>query len=276
MDIVKLVEFVKAWELFDKVDWQYQQVVSDFNFGDIDWFLHIKNIVDFNQIDKSKKTLFILDKLLVENISDYFDMKNFTILDMNFWISWYGKKIWMSILDIGDLIKKDIDVYEPLDLISMLYYLEKDGKNYLRINNFDLPSNFVYDNEVIEVFSLENHWFSGDNFTIVTSWAMLPEIVRAAHLLNENWIFVDIVVLNKLNFKENECLLKNKNLIFVIDLMVSNLYEEWVRDNIKLSNIMFICPKYGNLTTVLDEYINEETNFDARLLFKRISELKKQ
>ena len=64
MDIVKLVEFAKAWELFDKVDWQYQQVVSDFNFGDIDWFLHIKNIVDFNQIDKSKKTLFILDKLL--------------------------------------------------------------------------------------------------------------------------------------------------------------------------------------------------------------------
>gem|GEM_PF-3733611 len=55
------------------------------------------------------------------------------------------------------MIKKQIDVYEPLDLISMLYYLEKDRKNYLRINNFDLPSNFVYDNEVVDVLSLENH-----------------------------------------------------------------------------------------------------------------------
>gem|GEM_PF-5905282 len=81
--------------------------------------------------------------------------------------------------------------------------------------------------------------------------------------------------MNKLNFEVNEYLLKNKNIIFVVDLIVSNLYEKWVRDNVKLSNIMFIYPKYDNLTTVLDEYAHEETNFDATLLFKRISKLKK-
>jgi hypothetical protein len=44
----------------------------------------IEKLLDFKNIDKSKTTLFILDKLLPENISEYFDMDNFAILDLNF------------------------------------------------------------------------------------------------------------------------------------------------------------------------------------------------
>lgn len=275
MDVINLVDFVKIWELFDKIDWCYEQIISDFEFWDLDWYIHIKNFSDLANIDKSKNTLFILDKLLIENILDFFDMKNFTVLDMNFWISWYGKKIWFSKFDIVDIIELGINTYEPLDLISMISFLEKTWKNYLRINNFDLPSNFVYDNNVVDVLSLENKWFSGDNFTIVTTGTMLPEIVRTAHLLNENWIFLDVIILNKLNFEINEDLLKNKNIIFVIDLFNSSSYEKLVRNKMQWANLRFIYPKYNNINTILDEYKYEVVSFDAISLFERIKELNK-
>jgi hypothetical protein len=137
-----------------------------------------------------------------------------------------------------------------------------------------MPSNFVYNNDVVDILSLENRWFSGDNFTIVTTWSMMPEIIRTTHLLNENWIFVDLVILNKLNFEVNEYLLKNKNIIFVIDLLNANNYEKLTKEKINWSNIFFIYPKYDNLKTILDEYLCEESYFDALSLFRRINELK--
>jgi hypothetical protein len=45
--------------------------------------LYIRKISDLEKVQKGKKTLFILDKLLVENISDFFDMENISILDLN-------------------------------------------------------------------------------------------------------------------------------------------------------------------------------------------------
>lgn len=279
MDIVKLVDFVKTGELFEKIEWDYEQIVSDFDFAKIEWcewFVKINKIWDLIKIDKSKLTLFILDELLPENISDYFDMAQFTILDLNFGLGAYWNNIWLSKLDLWDLIDKNISVYEPLDLISLFSDLEIDNKinkKYIRISDFDLPWNFV-NGDVKDIVSMADSGLSGWAFTIVTTGTMLPEIVRVANILNENWLFVDVFVLNKLNFdldeKMNALLTHNANIMFVLDLMNSDSYENWVNSKIKDVNIKFIYPNYNKLTTVFGEYKNEETFFDAEGLVNRL------
>lgn len=279
MDIVKLVDFVQSGELFEKIEWDFDQIVSDFDFSqveEVEWFVMINKKWDFDKINKSKTTLFILDKLLPENISEYLDMDNFTILDLNFGLSGYGNKIGLSKLDLWWLISKGIYIYEPLDLISLLWDIELDEKNskkYIRINNFDLPWNFVNGNveDIISMSDLGLSWWA---FTIVTTWSMFPEIVRLANILNEHWLFVDVFVLNRLDFelddKMKALITHNNNIMFVLDLFNTDEYENWVNLKIKDVNIKFIYPEYNNLTTVLDEYKKEETFFDAEGLVNRL------
>ena len=36
MEFVWLVDYIKEWELFEKIDWEYEQIVSDYDFSDFD------------------------------------------------------------------------------------------------------------------------------------------------------------------------------------------------------------------------------------------------
>ncbi len=270
MEMVSLVDFVKSGEVFEKIEWIYDQIVSDFDFGNLEWFVKINNFLDFKRIDKSKKTLFILDKLLYENIDDFWDIKNFCILDMNFGISSFGNKISISNIEPTSVINQNIDIYEPCDLISFLHCLEFEGKNYIRINDYHLPLNFSDDNEVKEFVDLTNKWFDGDNLTLITTGSMLPEIVRTAHLLNENGLFPSIWVLNKLNIDLNSIDFGSKNIVFVLDLIKSDLYERYIKDKLKNFNIKFIYPNYSKISTVLDEYRYQDVLFDSESLFELI------
>ena len=270
MEIVNLVDFVKSWEIFEKIEWSYEQIVSDFDFWDLEWFIKINNISDLNNIDKSKKTLFILDKLLYNNIANFFDMKEFCILDMNFWINSFGNKISTSNIDIPSLLNHSIDAYEPCDLISFLNYLELDGKTYIRINKNDLPLNFSYDGKVKDYFDLSNKWFDWDSITLITTWSMLPEIIRTAHLLNDSWLFVSIVILNKLNADFNSLKVELKNVVFVLDIFDNNQFQNIIREKLKWLALKFIYPDYSKITTILDEYRYHDLLFDAESLFDRV------
>jgi len=273
MDIVNLVDFVKAGELFDKVDWIFDQVVSDFDFWDLENFIKINTILDFDKIDKSKSTLFVLDNLLPENVSDFFDMKNFCILDLNFGIYGYGHKNGISKIDLWYILNNWIDIYEPFDLLSLLHNIEKTWNKYIRIDSKNLPWWFSDESENNIVF-MDKHGLSWDAFCIVTTGSMLPEIVRTVNILNDDGLFVDVFVLNKLNFdldkKIKEKLSNTKNLVFISDLFNSDNYEKWIKTKIKGVNLKFVYPKYENLSTVLNEYKAEETKFDALWLVERL------
>ncbi len=270
MEMVSLVDFVRSGEIFEKIEWIYDQIVSDFDFGNLEWFVKINNFLDFKKIDKSKKTLFILDKLLYNNIDDFWDIKGFCILDMNFGINSFGNKLGISKFEPVSLINQNINIYDPCDLMSFLYYLGLEGKNYIRINNYHLPLNFSDDNEVKEFVDLTNKWFDGDNLILITTWSMLPEIVRTAHLLNENGLLPSIWVLNKLNIDLNPVSFNSKNIIFVIDLIKSDLYEKFIKDKLKNFNIKFIYSNYSKISTVLDEYRYQNVLFDSKSLFELI------
>lgn len=266
MDIVRFVEYIKEWELFDKID--FDQIVSDYDFG-VENVLYIRKISDLEKVQKGKKTLFILDKLLVENISDFFDMENISILDLNAWFFSYGNKIWISKYDIMDLVGKWFDVFEPIDLFSMLNILDKTGKNYIRISNVDLPTNFV-DSKECDVVSLDNKWFNIGNMTLISTWIMFTETIRLWHLLNEQWIHVKIKILNKLNFDNINLLRDDENIVFILDLINYEWYEKYLKNILKWKHLNFIYPSYDKLSTMMDEYKMEELEFDVLNLANKL------
>lgn len=271
MDIVRLVEYIREWELFDKVD--FDQVVSDYSFDDvdnIDNFIKISNMANLSQIDNNKKTLFILDKLLIENISEYLDMENIFIIDLNAGLFSYGNKIWISRYNIVELFRLWFDVFEPIDLFSMLSALDRTWKNYIRVSNIDLPTNFVNSNEY-EIVSLDDKWFNLWNMTLISSGMMFTEVIRLGNLLDEQWIHVKIKILNKLNFAD-DTLGNDENIVFILDLLNHTGYENYLKDKLKWKNLNFIYPSYHKLSTIMDEYKMEELEFDVINLAKKFLE----
>lgn len=267
MEFIRLVDYIKEWELFEKIDWEYVQIVSDYDFSDFDlWnFVRLKRISDVKKVDISKKTLFILDKLLLDNIFDVlWKIENFAVIDMNFWITWFGKKIWYTKKIVRELLDLWIEIYEPYDLLSFLMELcWNDWKKYFRVTNLDLPEN-ISNWEKGSHISLDRYWFNWWEFLIVTTWSMLAEVVRFWNLLKENWLNSEIIVLNKLHDFDNE-VFWDKNFVFIVDWK-SLGYESFVKDSF-WSNLKVIVPKYENVSTILDEYILESAWFDAESLF---------
>lgn len=272
MEFVRLVDYVKEWELFEKIEWEYEQIVSDYNFWNID-FVRIKKFSDLKKVDLTKKTLFILDKLLLDNIFHVlWKMEEFAVIDMNFWITWYWKKIWHTKLIIHELLNLWIEIYEPYDLLSFLMELSgNDWKKYFRITNLDLPEN-ISNWERKNHLSLEWFWFNWWNFSIVTTWSMLAEIVRFWNLLQEKWLSTQIFVLNKLDELELSEFWNRKSIVFVFDW--NNFgYEEFVKGKLWIENLKFIMPKYGDVSTVIDEYILESAEISAEDLLRRFENL---
>lgn len=261
MEFVRLVDYIKEWELFEKIGWEYEQIVSDFNFKDID-FVRIKKFSDLKKVDLTKKTLFILDKLLLDNIFDVSsEIDNFAVVDMNFGITWYGKKIWHTKKVVRELLDLWIEIYEPYDLLSFLMELSwNDWKKYFRVTNLDLPEN-ISNWEKKSHISLEWFWFNWWNLSIVTTWSMLAEIVRFWNLLRESWLDSEIIILNKLHDFDNSKIWNNRNLVFIVDWKSLD-YENFVKDKF-WANMKIIVPKYENLSTILDEYILESAEFAA-------------
>ena len=274
MEFVRLVDYIKEWELFEKIDWEYEQIVSDFNFSDFDlWnFVKLKKISDVKKIDITKKTLFILDKLLLDNIFDVlWKIDNFAVIDMNFGITWYGKKIGHTRKIVRELLDLWIEIYEPYDLLSFLMELcWNDWKKYFRVTNLDLPEN-ISNWEKKSHISLEWFWFSWWHLSIVTTWSMLAEIVRLWNILSENWLNSEIIVLNKLHDFDNSKIWNNRNIVFVVDWKSLD-YENFVKDSF-WSNLKVILPKYEKLSTILDEYILESAEFAAENLLKHFENI---
>lgn len=273
MEIVKLVDFVKNWEIFEKIEGRFDQIVSDFDFWDTEGFVKINNILDFKKINKNKSTLFILDKLLVKNIEEFLEMKNVVILDLNFGINSFGNKISVCNFDIVELFDKNISVYEPVDLLSLIQYLDEDSNKYIRINDLDSPGDFLWW-ELLDIIPMDKKGISGSNFTIVTTGSMLSELVRTINIMNEHWLYVELFILNRLNFDlDNEMMedvCRNQNIMFVLDLLNKDSYEKWIRNKFKWVSVKFLYPLYNNISTVLDEYKSEEAKFDAMWLVERL------
>ncbi len=271
METINLVEFIKDWYIFEKIEQEFEQIVSDFDFWKLENFVHLKSFADFKKINPKKKTLFILDHLLLDNVIDHLkNILEYSILDLNFGSIGFSKKIWISKINIAQLTTLWIEIYEPFDLSSFLLNLDSSGKKYFRIGNFDLLVHLEGIHDNTDIISMEQYGFEDWNFAIITTWSMLIESIRLANLLQEDGLEFQIFILNRLDKLESSTFWNIKNLVFIFDGL-NFKYEDLIKKVFWNKNLKFITPKYNKLSTILDDYIMENLEFDAKSLKKRLN-----
>ena len=271
METINLVEFIKDWYIFEKIEQEFEQIVSDFDFWKLENFIHLKSFADFKKINPNKKTLFILDHLLLDNVIDHLkNMLEYSILDLNFGSIGFSKKIWISKINITQLTTLWIEIYEPFDLSSFLLNLDSSGKKYFRIGNFDLLVHLEGIHDNTDIISMEQYGFEDWNFAIITTWSMLIESIRLANLLQEDGLEFQIFILNRLDKLESSTFWNIKNLVFIFDGL-NFKYEDLIKKVFWNKNLKFITPKYNKLSTILDDYIMENLEFDAKSLKNRLN-----
>jgi len=271
METINLVEFIKDWYIFEKIEQEFEQIVSDFDFWKLENFVHLKSFADFKKINPKKKTLFILDHLLLDNVIDHLkNILEYSILDLNFGSIGFSKKIWISKINIAQLTTLWIEIYEPFDLSSFLLNLDSSGKKYFRIGNFDLLVHLEGIHDNTDIISMEQYGFEDWNFAIITTWSMLIESIRLANLLQEDELEFQIFILNRLDKLESSTFWNIKNLVFIFDGL-NFKYEDLIKKVFWNKNLKFITPKYNKLSTILDDYIMENLEFDAKSLKNRLN-----
>ena len=126
----------------------------------------------------------------------------------------------------------------------------------------------IHDNT--DIISMEQYGFEDWNFAIITTWSMLIESIRLANLLKEDGLEFQIFILNRLDKLESSTFWNIKNLVFIFDGL-NFKYEDLIRKVFWNKNLKFITPKYNKLSTILDDYIMENLEFDAKSLKNRLN-----
>ncbi|HRU50330.1 MAG TPA: hypothetical protein P5155_02390, partial [Candidatus Absconditabacterales bacterium] len=88
--------------------------------------------------------------------------------------------------------------------------------------------------------------------------------------LQEDGLEFQIFILNRLDKLESSTFGNIKNLVFIFDGL-NFKYEDLIRKVFGNKNLKFITPKYNKLSTILDDYIMENLEFDAKSLKNRLN-----
>jgi 5S rRNA maturation endonuclease (ribonuclease M5) len=133
--------------------------------------------------------------------------------------------------------------------------------------------------ENLDSISLKTYWFAGNDGVILATGSLFATAIQTWEIIQNHNKQVSIFVLQKLNADWNKEIIENiknsKKLFILIDHDNSEELKKWVGNGLKnyqLSDIELniICPKYGKLTTILNEYQEEQSEFDPEKLSQRI------
>lgn len=241
-------------------------------------------------IQTSKHPLIILDQLNINYIKpliEWFSWNNLTIINLSTGMWSFWKKISPEIEDLNHT--KDFDCYEPIDLENMRNILKKSWMNYLRICYrelpdaiFDVDELWIIDSSMLEnldIISLRSYWFWWNDWTIFTSWSLFSLALQTWELLQWQWKECSFFILQKLNSEWTqemiESITNSKKLYIYIDHSDTKELKKFIENklselNITDISIKFLTPKYENITTIFNEYQDEQCWIDPENLAKVI------
>jgi len=288
-------------ELADR-DVNFDLIVSDLNYRDCP-ILTInpdnkpENVSLINArkdaISVSKHPLIILNELNLSFLEPIFELLNnkeyVTIINIHAWVWSYGKKISPETNDLDYICKLDFNTFEPIDLENMRNIFKQNQRQYIRLLHKEMPDAIFDVDELgiidasmlenLDSISLKTYGFAGNDGVILATGSLFATAIQTWEIIQNYNRQVSIFVLQKLNADWSKEMIENiknsKKLFILVDHNNNEELRKWVENGLKnyqLSGIELniICPKYEKLTTILNEYQEEQSDFDPEKLSQRI------
>ena len=245
-------------------------------------------------ISVSKHPLIILSELNLSFLDPVFEIlnnKNYaTIINIHAWLWSYGKKISPEINDLDDYISKlNFHSFEPIDLENMRNIFKQNNRQYIRLLHKEMPDAIFDVNELwiidasmlenLDSISLKTYGFAWNDGVILATGSLFATAIQTWEIIQNHNKQVSIFVLQRLNADWSEEIIDNiknsKKLFILIDHDNSEELRKWTKSGLKkywLTDIELniICPKYEKLTTIMNEYQEEQSDFDPEKLSQRI------
>ena len=309
MQSLFLTEYIKSnmfiQDLHEEIadrDVNFDLLVSDINYWDCPVLtINPENkpenisLLDARKdaISVSKHPLIILNELnisFLEPIFELLDKKNYaTIINIHAGLWSYGKKISPETNDLDYICKLNFNSFEPIDLENMRNVFKQNNRQYIRLLHKEMPDAIFDVDELgiidasmlenLDSISLKTYGFAWNDWVILTTGSLFATAIQAWEIIQEKNKQVSIFVLQKLNSARNQEMVENiknsKKLFILIDHNDSEQLKSWIDKRLKNLNlediqVNIISPKYGNLTTVFNEYQEEQSDFDPEKLAERI------
>jgi len=283
-------------------DVNFDLIISDINYSDCP-ILSINpnnkpentSLLDAQKdaISISKHPLIILNELNLSFLKPIFDLLNnkdyVTIINIHAWLWSYGKKLSPEMNDLDIMVKYDFNSFEPIDLENMWNIFKQNWRQYIRLLHkempnaiFDVEELWIIDAELLEnldSISLKTYGFAWNEWVILATGSLFATAIQTGEILQEKNKQLSIFILQKLNSQRNDSITESiklsKKLFIIIDHENTENINSWINNrlsNLKLDNIKvnIISPKYENLTTIFNEYQEEQSDFDPEKLAERI------
>ena len=305
-----LTEYIKSnmfiQDLREEVadrDVNFDLIVSDLNYSDCP-ILSInpdnkpENISLINArkdaISISKHPLIILNELNISFLEPIFEVLNekkyATIINIHAWLWSYGKKILPETNDLNEYIRNlNFHSFEPIDLENMRNIFKQNQRQYIRLLHKEMPDAIFDVDELgiidasmlenLDSISLKTYGFAGNDWVILATGSLFATAIQTWEIIQNHNKQVSIFVLQKLNADWTEEMIENIKNSKKLFILVDHDNSEELRKRIEnwMKNYWFndvelniICPKYEKLTTILNEYQEEQSDFDPEKLAQRI------
>ena len=288
-------------ELSDR-EINFDLIISDLNYSDCPILCINPNnkpenisLLDARKdaISVSKHPLIILNELnlsFLEPVFELLDSKKYaTIINIHTWLWSYGKKISPETNDLEEISKLDFNSFEPIDLENMRNIFKQNQRQYIRLLHKEMPDAIFDVDELgiidasmlenLDSISLKTYGFAGNDGVILATGSLFATAIQTWEIIQNHNKQVSIFVLQKLNSNRSEEMIENiknsKKLFILIDHNDSEELRKRVENGMKnygLNDVELniICPRYNNLTTILNEYQEEQSDFDPEKLSQRI------
>jgi 5S rRNA maturation endonuclease (ribonuclease M5) len=166
---------------------------------------------------------------------------------------------------------------------------KQNNRQYIRLLHkempdaiFDVDELWIIDASMLEnldSISLKTYGFAWNDGVFLATGSLFATVLQTWEIIQNHNKQVSIFVLQRLNANWSEEIINNiknsKKLFILIDHDKSEELKKWVESWLKkywLTDIELnlICPKYEKLTTVLNEYQEEQSGFYPKNLSQRI------
>jgi len=282
-------------------DVNFDFIISDINYNDCPCILINTNtksqnvsLIDARRdaINIAKHPLVILNELTLKYISPVFDLlaskKQVTIINIHSWLWSYWNKLYPEINDL-DISSNWFNCFEPIDLENFWNILKQNWKKYIRLLHREMPSAifdvdelWIIDAELLknlDCISLKTYGFAWNDWTILATGSLFDNSIQTWEILQKNNKQLNIFILQSLNCNRNDEIIKSVKhtgkLFILIDHSNTDLLKDNINNKLKeywLSDIKIniISPNYQSLTTILNEYQEEQALFSPDEIAKRI------